>query len=115
MPNAWRGFPRSAIATPPLHKPISSAAGKRAKISRHEVWHTACPELVEELALSEVTGAKFSRRAQIERAQGKKLFLELFVKARPGWNDSSDFVEGLDWRRQLEDIAAREQFEKNLE
>jgi hypothetical protein len=34
---------------------------------------------------------------------------------RPGWRDSSDFVEGLDWRRQLEDIAAREQFEKNLE
>ncbi len=54
-------------------------------------------------------------RHQIERAQGKKVFLELFVKVRPGWRDSSDFVEGLDWRRQLEDISAREQFENNLE
>ena len=50
-------------------------------------------------------------RHQIERAVGKKVFLELFVKVRPGWRDSSDFVEGLDWRRQLEDIAAREQWE----
>jgi len=50
-------------------------------------------------------------RQQIERMLGKKLFLELFVKVRPGWRESSDFVEGLDWRRQLEDIAAREQFE----
>jgi GTP-binding protein Era len=54
-------------------------------------------------------------RHQIERALGKKVFLEMFVKVRPGWRDSSDFVEGLDWRRQLEDIAAREQFKKNLE
>jgi GTPase len=49
-------------------------------------------------------------RHHIERALGKKVFLELFVKVRPGWRDSSDFVEGLDWRRQLEDIAAREQW-----
>src|SRR5690242_4777432 len=44
-------------------------------------------------------------RVQIERALGKKIFLELFVKVRPGWRDSSDFVEGLDWRRQLEEMA----------
>jgi len=50
-------------------------------------------------------------RHEIERMLGKKVFLELFVKVRPGWRESSDFVEGLDWRRQLEDIAAREQFE----
>jgi GTPase len=49
-------------------------------------------------------------RHEIERMLGKKVFLELFVKVRPGWRDSSDFVEGLDWRRQLEDIAARVQF-----
>jgi GTP-binding protein Era len=52
-------------------------------------------------------------RHHIERAVGKKVFLELFVKVRPGWRDSSDFVEGLDWRRQLEDIAAREQWGKS--
>jgi hypothetical protein len=33
---------------------------------------------------------------------GTKVFLELYVKAEPGWRDSRRFVEELDWRRQLE-------------
>jgi GTPase len=41
-------------------------------------------------------------RLQIERMLGTKLFLELYVKAEPGWRDSRTFVEELDWRRQLE-------------
>ena len=44
-------------------------------------------------------------RKELERLLGKKVFLELFVKVRPGWRDSREFVEGLDWRRQLEDLA----------
>ncbi|MGZ4820080.1 MAG: GTPase Era [Terriglobales bacterium] len=51
-------------------------------------------------------------RHQMERMLGTKIFLELFVKVRPGWRDSSDFVEGLDWRRQLEDIAARAEWNR---
>jgi GTP-binding protein Era len=43
-----------------------------------------------------------SARLQIERMQGTKVFLELYVKAEPGWRDSRRFVEELDWRRQLE-------------
>ena len=43
-----------------------------------------------------------SARLQIERMLGTKVFLELFVKAEPGWRDSRRFVEELDWRRQLE-------------
>lgn len=41
-------------------------------------------------------------RLDIERMLGNKVFLELFVKVRPGWRDSRAFVEELDWRRQLE-------------
>ena len=41
-------------------------------------------------------------RVQIERMIGTKVFLELYVKAKPGWRDSKSFVEELDWRRQLE-------------
>lgn len=41
-------------------------------------------------------------RLQIERMLGTKVFLELYVKAEPGWRDSRSFVEDLDWRRQLE-------------
>ncbi|HYX67689.1 MAG TPA: GTPase Era [Terriglobales bacterium] len=44
-------------------------------------------------------------RREIEALLGGKVFLELFVKVQPGWRDSREFVEGLDWRRQLEDLA----------
>ncbi len=41
-------------------------------------------------------------RVQIERMLSTKVFLELYVKAHPGWRDSREFVNELDWRRQLE-------------
>jgi len=37
-------------------------------------------------------------RFQIERLLGTRVFLELFVKVRPGWRDSRQFVEETDWR-----------------
>lgn len=43
-----------------------------------------------------------SARIQIERMLATKVFLELYVKAEPGWRDSRSFVSDLDWRRQLE-------------
>ena len=44
-------------------------------------------------------------RREIEHILGTKVFLELFVKVRPGWRESREFVEELDWRKQLEDLA----------
>jgi GTP-binding protein Era len=41
-------------------------------------------------------------RMQIERMLDMKVFLELYVKAEPGWRDSRRFVDELDWRRQIE-------------
>jgi GTPase len=46
-----------------------------------------------------------SARLDIEKMVDTKVFLELFVKVQPGWRDSRLFVEELDWRRQLEQIA----------
>jgi GTP-binding protein Era len=43
-----------------------------------------------------------SARLQIEHMLGMKVFLELYVKAEPGWRDSRRFIDELDWRRQLE-------------
>lgn len=37
-------------------------------------------------------------RLELEQLQGKKLFLELFVKVKPAWRESPEFVEDLDWR-----------------
>ena len=45
-------------------------------------------------------------RLEIERMLGKKVFLELFVKVQPGWRESRHFLEGLDWRKQLEETGA---------
>jgi GTP-binding protein Era len=44
-------------------------------------------------------------RLQIEKMIGMRVFLELFVKVHSGWRESRDFVEDLDWRRQLERLA----------
>ena len=43
-------------------------------------------------------------RLQIEKMVGTKVFLELFVKVRSGWRESREFVEDLDWRRQLDQL-----------
>ena len=43
-------------------------------------------------------------RLQIEKTLGTKVYLELFVKVRPDWRNSREFVDALDWRRQLEEL-----------
>ena len=52
-------------------------------------------------------------RMQIERMLGTKVFLELYVKAEPGWRDSRRFVDELDWRRQLEHRMLQQQAEES--
>ena len=51
-------------------------------------------------------------RKEIEGLLGTRVFLELFVKVQEEWRSSRGFVEELDWRRQLEQIAARQQREE---
>jgi GTPase len=38
-------------------------------------------------------------RFELEGLLGKKVYLELFVKVKPGWRESVAFVDELDWRR----------------
>lgn len=44
-------------------------------------------------------------RLQIEKIVGTRVYLELFVKVHPNWRESRMFIDELDWRRQLEQIA----------
>ena len=44
-------------------------------------------------------------RLQIEKMVETKVFLELLVKVKQDWRESHDFVEDLDWRRQLESLT----------
>jgi GTPase len=48
-------------------------------------------------------------RQQIEKMLGTRVFLELFVKVRPSWRESREFVEELDWRRQLDQLVGARQ------
>ena len=47
-------------------------------------------------------------RKEIEALLGTRVFLELFVKVEEEWRSSRNFVEDLDWRRQLEDLARKQ-------
>lgn len=51
-------------------------------------------------------------RKDIESLLGTRVFLELFVKVQEEWRSSRGFVEDLDWRRQLEQIAEKQQSEE---
>ncbi|HKS75876.1 MAG TPA: GTPase Era [Terriglobales bacterium] len=48
-------------------------------------------------------------RIQLEKMLETKVFLELFVKVQPHWRDSHEFVQELDWRRQLERLIGTEE------
>jgi GTP-binding protein Era len=52
-------------------------------------------------------------RKDIERMLDAKVFLELFVKVRPGWREERGFIEETDWRHELE-MMAREQSREKL-
>lgn len=52
-------------------------------------------------------------RFTLERLLGTKVFLELFVKVKPGWRESRHFIEDLDWRRQLEKLSGPATSEEN--
>src|ERR1700734_3909174 len=47
-------------------------------------------------------------RKEIESLLGTRVFLELFVKVQEEWRSSRSFVEELDWRRQLGQIAEKQ-------
>jgi len=49
-----------------------------------------------------------SARKEIESLLGTRVYLELHVIVEPGWRESKGFIDTLDWRRQLEDLAARQ-------
>jgi GTP-binding protein Era len=47
-------------------------------------------------------------RKDIESLLGTRVFLELFVKVQEEWRSKAGFVEDLDWRRQLEQMAEKQ-------
>ena len=54
-------------------------------------------------------------RFEIERMVGTKVFLELYVKVREDWRQSRQFVEELDWRKQLESLGSANENSEDAE
>ncbi len=52
-----------------------------------------------------------SARKEIESLLGTRVFLELHIIVEPGWRESRGFIDTLDWRKQLEDMANRQALE----
>lgn len=50
-------------------------------------------------------------RKEIESLLGTRVFLELHVIVEPGWRESRGFIDTLDWRKQLEDMAEQQAIE----
>jgi GTP-binding protein Era len=48
-------------------------------------------------------------RKEIEALLGTRVYLELHILVREHWRDSPVFVESLDWRKQLDEIAKKEE------
>ncbi len=48
-----------------------------------------------------------SARKEIESLLGTRVYLELHVIVEANWRDSRYFVDSLDWRKQLEDLAKK--------
>lgn len=52
-------------------------------------------------------------RREIESLLGTRVYLELHVKVKDRWRESEPFIESLDWRRQLEELAAKANRERD--
>ncbi len=53
-----------------------------------------------------------SARKEIEQLLGTRVFLELHIIVEEGWREKRGFLDTLDWRRQLDEIALRKANEK---
>jgi GTP-binding protein Era len=132
LPNGPRYFPEDQITDQPVRFMASELIREHVLMQTHEEVPHAVSVLIEQFDESprmtriaavifcEREGQKAillgkggqmlkkigtSARLDIEKMVGTRVFLELFVKIKAGWRDSRNFVEELDWRRQLQQIG----------
>jgi GTPase len=106
----------SAVVIERYEEPAAPAPGKRASAKPPLTRIAAaiyCERQGQKAILIGKGGSKLkaigtAARKEIESLLGTKVFLELHVLVRENWRESRGFIESLDWRRQLEEMAARE-------
>ena len=132
LPNGPRYFPEDQITDQPVRFMAAELIREHVLMQTHEEVPHAVSVLIEQFEESprltriaaviycERDGQKAillgkggqmlkkigtAARLDIEKMVGTKVFLELFVKIKAGWRDSRNFIEELDWRRQLQQIG----------
>jgi GTPase len=132
LPNGPRYFPEDQITDQPVRFMAAELIREHVLMQTHEEVPHAVSVLIEQFEESprmtriaavifcEREGQKAillgkggqmlkkigtAARLDIEKMIGTRVFLELFVKIKAGWRDSRNFVEELDWRRQLQQIG----------
>ncbi len=92
-------------------QPLPSSKGKSPERLTRIAAAIYCEREGQKAILIGKGGAKLKAigtgaRRKIESLVGTRVYLELHVIVEPGWRESRSFVESLDWRKQLEKLAA---------
>jgi len=106
----------SAVVIEQFEEPEPSPLDKTGKPVRSPLTRIAaaiyCERDGQKAILIGKGGAKLKEigtgaRKQIESLLGTRVYLELRVIVEPNWRESKTFIEGLDWRNQLERLAGK--------
>jgi GTPase len=99
----------SAVVIERFEEPEPASRGPLARISAA----VYCERESQKAILIGKRGSKLKAigsgaRRKIESLLGTHVYLELHVIVEPGWRESRTFVESLDWRNQLDKLAAEQ-------
>ena len=103
----------SAVVVERFEEPEPGSAGPGRKPLTRITAAIYCERAGQKAILIGKGGSKLKEigtgaRREIEALLGTRVYLELRVLVREHWRDSRVFIESLDWRKQLTDLATRE-------
>jgi GTP-binding protein Era len=95
-------------------RPVKGGGFAEVKLPLTKIWAAIyCEREGQKAILIGKQGIKLKAigtgaRKEIESLLGTRVFLELHVIVEPEWRESRGFIDTLDWRRQLDDLAQRQ-------
>ncbi|HEX3985178.1 MAG TPA: GTPase Era [Acidobacteriaceae bacterium] len=107
----------SAVVVERFEEPIVPSGAPKRRDGKSPVTRIAaaiyCERSGQKAILIGKGGSKLKEigadaRREIEALLGTRVYLELHILVREHWRDSRVFVESLDWRKQLADLATKE-------
>ena len=108
----------SAVVVEKWEEPASMKPGRDGRLPLTKIAAAIICERTGQKAILIGKGGEMLKRIgtaarkDIEGLLGTRVFLELFVKVQEEWRSSRGFVDDLDWRRQMEHLAAKQAAEE---